>query len=206
MYRWNNNGGWNKTHAQIEETPRIDSFELALTQGWSWIMCGRKMIESCYVQGEETCDLLIGDALCPVEIRLSTKSNSYGGEQLFFLCPSCGQRFRFLYLAGETFLCRKCSRLNYKSQQETSSESMYYYHKGMELVDEHLQPCPFFRPDGFDFCRYLPDRPRYMHRTTYYRYLARFLRYRKRHEARLLEEMRLLLGPAAWQKITQGKE
>lgn len=35
----------------------------------------------------------------------------------------------YLYLTGGVFLCRKCSRLNYRSQQETRSDSMYYYER-----------------------------------------------------------------------------
>ena len=42
----------------------------------------------------------------------------------------------------------------------------------MKLVENRLPTWTLFRPDGFSFCRYLPDRPRYMHETTYRRYLA----------------------------------
>ena len=193
MYRWHNRGGWNKSHGQVENSSRIDSFELAQTQGWSWIMCGQKPIESSYLHGDDTCDLIPRDDLWSVEIELSSKPNGYGGEQLFFICPACGQRFRFLYLTGTAFLCRKCAKLNYRSQQETSSDSMYFYHKGMKLVKSRLLTWPQIRPDGFSFCSYFPGRPRFMHQTTYRRYLARFLRYRKKHEDRLLADMNRLL-------------
>ncbi len=193
MSTWRNNGGWNKSHGQVENTPRIDSFELATTQGWSFVMCGKKMIESYYATGDETCDLLPGDGLLPVEIELSSKANGYGGQQLFFLCPDCGGRVRYLYQVGATFHCRKCARLNYKSQQETRSDCMYYYHKGMKLVEDRLPVWTPFRPDGFSFCRYQPDRPRYMHQTTYRRYLARFLRYQEKHAARQMDDMLRIL-------------
>ena len=70
---------------------------------------------------------------------------------------------------------------------------MYYYDKGVALVEKHLEAWPEFRPDGFSFCRWVPDRPRYMHQTTYRRYLARFLRYRQKHADRQMTDMLRLL-------------
>lgn len=125
-------------------------------------------------------------------LELSRKRNGFGGSQPFFLCPACGERVRYLYLTGAVFLCRKCSRLNYRSQQETRSDSMYYYDKGLGLVEKHLEPPPFLI-DGFGFCRWIPDRPRYMHQTTYRRYLRRFAKYQDHHQRRQLEDMARLL-------------
>lgn len=125
-------------------------------------------------------------------LELSRKENGFGGSQTFFLCPSCGERRRYLYQVGAALLCRKCSRLNYRSQQETRSDSMYYYDKGMALVENRLWPLTV-RPDGFSFCDWVPDRPRYMHETTYRRYLARFLRYREKHSDRQVADMLRIL-------------
>lgn len=53
-------------------------------------------------------------------VELSHKNNGFGWWQTFFLCPECGERVRFLYLTGRRgFLCRRCARLNYRSQQRT---------------------------------------------------------------------------------------
>ena len=71
---------------------------------------------------------------------------------------------------------------------------MYYYDKGVALVEKHLDTWPRVRPDGFSFCQWVPDRPRYMHRATYRRHLARFLRYRKKHSDRQMADMLKLLG------------
>ena len=70
---------------------------------------------------------------------------------------------------------------------------MFFFNKGMTLVEKHLDRWPQVRPDGFSFCDWVPERPRYMHRTTYRRYLARFLRYRKKHADRQMAEMLRLL-------------
>lgn len=42
----------------------------------------------------------------------------YGGNRTWFLCPHCGKRSGVLYLAGERFVCRKCSGFHYASQSE----------------------------------------------------------------------------------------
>jgi len=114
-------------------------------------------------------------------LELSRKRNGYGGSQAFFLCPACGRRVRYLYLAGAAFLCRKCAQLNYRSQQETRSGTMYFYDKGMALVEKHLETWPRVRLDGFSFCAWIPERPRYMHKDTYFRYLRRFAQYQGKH-------------------------
>lgn len=214
MYWRTNNGGWNKSHGTVEKTPRIDSYE-AGDMGYRGCLFGYAdkgipLVFDCYRYIDYgiglDADREVVEVWHPTGgwrqiLELSRKKNGFGGNQAFFLCPACGERRRYLYLTGSTFLCRKCAQLNYKSQQETRSDSMYYYHKGMALVDKHLYTWPRFRPDGFSFCDWLPGRPRYMHGSTYRRHLLRFLRYRKKHEDRQLEELRALLGPKAWAEI-----
>ena len=204
MSRWRNNGGWNKRCGTVEETPRIDSYEAGTVWGWGCLFAyadkGVSLVLDCdhfTDYGPET-DREFVELYHPKEewsqtLELSRKSNGYGGDQAFFLCPACGARRRYLYLTGATFLCRKCAQVNYKSQQETRSDSMYYYDKGVALAEKHPDTWPRVRPDGFSFCNWVPDRPRYMHETTYRRYLARFLRYRRQHEARQMEDMARLL-------------
>ena len=201
MSRWRNNGGWNKTHGTVEKTPRIDSFEAG--DGWGTLFGyadgGIPLVLDCLhntgyeLDGKwENLEVWNSKAGWTKTIELSRKRNGFGGSQPFFLCPACGERVRYLYLTGGVFLCRKCSGLNYRSQQETRSDSMYYYDKGMGLVEKHLEPPPFLI-DGFVFCRWIPDRPRYMHQTTYRRYLRRFAKYRDQHQRRQLEDMARLL-------------
>jgi hypothetical protein len=43
---------------------------------------------------------------------------NYGGERVWFKCPSCYKRVAKLY-GGTLFLCRQCQRLAYTSQRET---------------------------------------------------------------------------------------
>ena len=214
MYWRTNNGGWNKSHETVEKTPRIDSYEAGEVEYrghlFGYADKGFPLVLDCYRYTDyglnpET-DREVVEVWHPTDwwsqiLELSRKRNGFGGNQAFFLCPACGDRRRYLYLTGSTFLCRKCAKLNYQSQQETRSGSMYYYHKGIALVDRRLYTWSSFRPDGFSFCDWIPARPRYMHGSTYRRHLLRFLRYRKKHEDRQLAELRALLGPKAWAEI-----
>ena len=169
MYYLSNAGGWNKTHGQVEQSRRIDSFEVADLRGTGALWNGNGFTQVHRAGDDHVLLHLSGGDL---RVGLSYSPNGYGGKQTFFLCPECGQRVRFLYLAGRGVLCRKCARLNYKSQQETKG-SMVYYEKGMEYAKEHLTT-PVCSVDGFTFCDWIPERPRYMHRETYRKRLRRF--------------------------------
>ena len=93
MYFRCNAGGWNKTHEQVERTPRIDSFELAFTHAWGGLFCGGEYLD--IYQEDSFCEIFPPSEY---KINLSHKRNGYGGRQTFFLCPGCGGRVRFLYL------------------------------------------------------------------------------------------------------------
>ena len=191
MYYLSNAGGWNKTHGQVEQSRRIDSFEVADLRGTGGLWNGNGFTQAHRVGDDYVLLHLSGGDL---RAGLSYSPNGYGGQQTFFLCPECGQRVRFLYLAGRGVLCRKCARLNYKSQQETKG-SMVYYEKGIEYAKEHLAT-PVCSVDGFTFCDWIPERPRYMHREAYRKRLRRFSKYQKHHEARMMSDVLRLIGPA----------
>jgi hypothetical protein len=44
----------------------------------------------------------------------------FGGERVWFLCPSCGTRRALLHAIGGVFQCRGCHDLAYASTRETS--------------------------------------------------------------------------------------
>lgn len=198
MYGMNYSGGANRTHGCVEDTPRIDSFEADNESGCGVIMLGKGNVLWCDIRTEydywgpvELVDLRHPNEGLLVTLPLERLKNGYGNGQAFWLCPECGRRSRYLYLQNERFQCRKCAKLNYRSQQETK-DSMRYYRKGMELVDKHLtRSGPV--PDGFEFPHFIPDRPKGMHQSTYRRYLLRFLRYREKHTSRLIRDIGRLL-------------
>lgn len=203
MYFRCNNGGWNKTHEQVEQTPRIDSFELSHTHAWCGIFCGGKYLD--IYQDTDRVEIFPPKSMKGAVVELSRKNNGFGWWQTFFICPECGERVRFLYLTGRRgFLCRRCARLNYRSQQRTK-DSMVNYDDGMKYAERHLLP-PTAPIDGFTFCGWIPERPRYMHRSTYLKHMRRFLKYRLRHEERTLSDLRRIIGPVGWSEIEKLRQ
>jgi len=109
-------------------------------------------------------------------LELTHIPSGFGGSRVFWLCPHCGWRARFLYFKDRGFLCRECARLNYRSQQRTR-DSINYARDGLKLAREKLgwEPPGWISP--MDFPSLTPPCPRYMHRATYERHLARFRQY-----------------------------
>lgn len=195
MYYRCSAGGWNKTHEQIERTPRIDSFELPLGEPWSILYCGCKELgdQPLEVDAEgNKCYIYPLGHRKGVTVRLSHKHNGFGGAQAYFLCPDCVARVRFLYLQKGHFLCRKCARLNYRSQQRTR-DSMADYYKGMDYVKLHLKS-PHRAIDGFSYLDYIPEKPRGMWDRTYRHHLTKFLYYQQRYAQQLIKDIARIAG------------
>lgn len=43
----------------------------------------------------------------------------FGGERIWFCCPSCDGRAARLYQSGNRFQCRSCANLSYQSQRDS---------------------------------------------------------------------------------------
>jgi hypothetical protein len=58
-------------------------------------------------------------------VRLKWTPCTYGGERVWFLCPSvgCGRRVAILYV-GPIFACRHCYRLIYRTQRQEDYERL----------------------------------------------------------------------------------
>lgn len=201
----NYSGGDNRTHGQVERAQRIDSFDAGKLENWDVLYAfrGDEMTPlgcehyTIYGPGDlerETINLSYPRSRWTQTLRLTRIPNGFGGSRAFWLCPRCGRRVRYLYFKGLRFICRECARLNYRSQQETK-DSMRDYWKGMGYAEKHLVVHPSSRPDGFSFPHYVPDRPLWMHETTYRHHLARFLKYRERYKARLLADFARVTRP-----------
>ena len=84
-------------------------------------------------------------------INLTTTPCNLGGERYWFTCPvpHCNKRVGMLYIAGDTFTCRHCCNLTYKSKKENRYHSLYWVlqqHKLSRQIDE-LEPTikrPFY--------------------------------------------------------------
>ncbi|MDO8649515.1 MAG: hypothetical protein Q7R81_07085 [Candidatus Peregrinibacteria bacterium] len=55
-------------------------------------------------------------------VRLESTPCRYGGKRWWFRCPvvRCNRRNSILYQSGDYFVCRKCARLSYASQEYRS--------------------------------------------------------------------------------------
>lgn len=215
MYGYANN----KTHGRIEDHKRIDSFEAALCDsGWggclstgSFMVLDCKRYFECDCQrpqehGEEEIEMALvsrRDTGWYQEIQLDRIRNGFGGSRAYWLCPHCRGRYRYLYLAGERFICRKCAKLNYRCQQETR-HSTNHMRKGLALAKKHLcwKPERSVYPDAFPYL--LPTKPKGMHWSTYERHLSRFKDYQKKYESDSWRELGSLIG--LYKRFTERKE
>lgn len=65
-------------------------------------------------------------------IPLETTAQHFGGERIWFACPSCNGRCRTLY-GGVYFRCRACQRATYVSQYESSYERVISRAQGARI-------------------------------------------------------------------------
>lgn len=86
---------------------------------------------------------------------------NYGGKRAWWKCPCCGRRVAVLY-SGKMFACRHCHRLDYESTR-TAPDSKPY--ERADNVRRRLGwVAGIAHPPG--------DRPKGMHRQTYWRWLT----------------------------------
>lgn len=191
MYGMNYSGGDNRTHGQIERALRIDSFEAGHVQSWGTIFAygGGQMVPL-------DCGHFTGDEevveLSSATLELTRTPSGFGGSCAYWLCPRCGKRVRYLYFKNRGFLCRDCARLNYRCQQRTK-DSTNHVQDGLKLARDKLYWEPPFDICPAEFPYVTPDKPRYMHRTTYHRYLARYRRYQEKYRRESMAEMLAIL-------------
>lgn len=199
MYGMNYSGGDNRTHGQIERAERIDSFEVARVDGWGTLFTSGTIPLECsrfveYGPGLETdreiVELFRGQWSTTLE--LTRAPSGFGGHCTFWVCPSCGKRVRYLYFKDKGFACRICCKLNYCSQQRTH-DSTNFARDGLKLARDKLGWEPPFSVAPVEFPYVTPDRPKGMHRRTYYRYLARYRRYQEKYQWDSMREMMAIL-------------
>lgn len=77
--------------------------------------------------------------------------------------------------------------------QQRTKDSTNYAHDGLRLAREKLRWEPPFPVAPADFPYVTPDRPKGMHRRTYYRHLARYRRYQKKYQRDSMREMLAIL-------------
>jgi len=171
-------GSHNKTHGRIEKHSRIDSFFfrnlLPMIGSKEFLKCGKINLYREYIENENGTILF---ARVPHEF----------GERVYFECPYCYHRFRYLYWHDDWYKCRFCAKLNYRSQQETKSNgdlSLYRIFKILEKLNAEDTYC------WIDSAHYIPERPRYMHEKTYIRLIRKLHREQEIYSLHLMGMLR----------------
>lgn len=129
---------------------------------WQWSIGGN--VYSSIVAVAEKDHLLLKythkDELVEQRIFFTWTPCNYGGERLWFLCPTCGKRVAVLYLRGKSFACRGCCNLTYQSCNDTAMDRKYRRANNLRKRIGAKQGCfnslPLFKPKG-------------MHQTTWER-------------------------------------
>ena len=131
-------GGANKAHRTVEDYRRLDSFEL------------RRFMDDCeepheiygplhYNGGDILLDtstaIRWGDDYRPLKLYW-VEGIDGDRSRLFFCCPHCKRRVRYLYNFEDFYICRHCLDANYTSQQATK-KSLQNIRRKMRLVVEN---------------------------------------------------------------------
>lgn len=104
----------------------------------------------------------------PVPVRIMVRVEwtpcHFGGERVWWLCPSCGRRCLKLYGWAGRHACRACQRIGYATQQEKRRDRIQ---SRANRIRKKL--------GGEPGVERFPPRPKGMHRRTYQRYFDELL-------------------------------
>ena len=121
-------GGWgsgrhNRTHGTVEQYQRIDSFEL-----------GRY-----FAGAEEPHEIIDPVFYGNNRFKLHWVWGVDGSRsRLYFGCPQCHRRARYLYVRWDGYVCRKCLNANYGIQQKTKGSVEAVRLQMKKLVEDQL--------------------------------------------------------------------
>ena len=184
-------GGHNKTHKRLESFRRIDSFAF-----YDYLMADKYLDCKTTVQYP----LTRGDIIYHVQSRtalikvLSIQDGEYRyvdlplsrvpgidgkSVRMYFHCPYCGRRVRYLYDYYKHYVCRKCAELNYSCQQKSGMDEIRLK---MERIAERLD-YQWWR-NNYDCIAdvyYIP-KPHYMRWAKYEKLMQEFKALQKQYE------------------------
>lgn len=176
-------GGHNKTHRTIEKYRRLDSFDyrryIEMSQegdlhemfGSSTYCGGAIMYDALY----EIADIRYGDHYIPLKLHWVTSVDG-SKSRLYFGCPLCKHRARYLYNYKGHYVCRHCLNANYESQQYTK-DSLRNIRRQMKKLIEDDMGYKWWRLDNpgktIDDLGIIP-RPRYMRLEKHSRLVKKY--------------------------------
>ena len=178
-------GGHNKTHKRLENFRRIDSFAFRDFIMWDKYLLFKESVKYSLVRGDiiyypQSMEAEIREGDSYIDLLLSSVPGIDGiSERLYFHCPYCGRRVRYLYDYYKHYACRKCAKLNYASQQRNGMDELRLK---MERIAERLE-YQWWRK-GFDCIAdvyYIP-KPHYMRWAKYEKLMQEFRALKKEYE------------------------
>lgn len=184
-------GGHNRTHRTVEDCHKIDSFKFCDYLNGDKYLQYKENVKYPIIGG----DIVYHVATKTARIRqkdgyrtlaLSRVPNIDGTTyRMYFHCPECGKRVRYLYNVRGVYSCRRCSNLNYKSQQKSGMEELRFK---MERIAEKELEYYWWRNDHDCIAdlHFIP-KPRYMRIAKYERLMSEFRALQKEYESVMLQ-------------------
>lgn len=188
-----------KTHGTIEEQPRIDSFDLAKSNGSIMIYNDKRFLDylRAFTEDDNLEEIYLSPEGDVLEKRLMIENRA---GRYYWICPKCGKRARYLYPGKHilTLRCGKCAGLNYKIQQKYH-DCIWYADRALQYAIDYLQLKPPHDFAPYDILSIYPARPKGMSRNVYNKHLKRFYRLRNQYERQYYIEAQRIIN--AMQRI-----
>lgn len=195
-------GGRNKTHRTVEGYSRLDSF--ALRRSIADCECISGSCTTLYAGGSILFDQVAGS----VEIAQGgeyrhLKLDKAGGSnetpsRLYFRCPLCSRRVRYLYNFRNYHVCRHCLKANYVSQQ--NNRGLDSIRRRMRKLIEKDLGYTWWRVEypgqSISEISRVP-KPRYMRWAKYFRLMMEYRKLQDDYTRELLKICGAFL-PAGW--------
>lgn len=194
-------GGHNKTHRTIEDYRRVDSFALQRfmdqSVGRCWEIFDRGVIYCNLVTG--SVEISQGGEYKPLCLD-KAGSSAVTPSRLYFRCPLCDRRVRYLYNYHGFHVCRQCLDANYVGQQR--NRGLEAIRRKMRQVVEQDLGYTWWRIDnpnrGISELGIIP-KPRYMRWAKYSRLIQKYRDLQDDYTRQLLKICGAFL-PLGWEK------
>lgn len=200
-------GGCNKSHGTVERFRRLDSFRFYDCLMGDRYLCYKTDAKYPHTTGDiiyhvqdKTAEIRTGDCYC--DLKLSRVPGIDGKSvRMYFHCPYCGKRVRYLYRKNDRYMCRHCAKINYRIQQVNGLDKMRL--KMERLVEKDLQ-YTFWRSEHpnatIDSLCYVP-KPRYMRWAKYEALIKRFRELQDDYNAELWARSFSMLSKSVQEEI-----
>lgn len=194
-------GGHNKSHRTIEDYRKVDSFALRRfmddSEGRRREVFDRAAIYCDFVAG--TVEIAQDGEYQPLKLEKAGGSDG-SPTRLYFRCPRCDRRSRYLYNYRGFHVCRQCLGANYVGQQR--NRGLEAIRRKMRKVVEHDLGYTWWRIDnpnrGISELGIIP-KPQYMRWAKYSHLMQKYRDLQDDYTRQFLKVCGAFLPPG-WEK------